>query len=50
MDPICVVVISTLSVTILGQLVSRMLERYRRNRKFAILAQYNPDMEMEPMI
>ena len=52
MDPISIVVISTMSVIILGQIGHRMYEkyRYRKYRAMAVLAQYDPETEMGSLI
>jgi len=52
MDPISIVVISTMSVIILGQIGHRMYQRYiyRKYRGMTVLAQYNPETEMGPLI
>lgn len=46
MDPICIVVISTMSIVILGQVGRRIYQKYFKNEKVVLLAQFDPNTEM----
>ena len=50
MSVVCIVVISSMSAIILGQLAQQIYQRYYRRDKMVILAEFDPNMEMGPLI
>ena len=50
MEPLSIVVISSTSVVILGQLGYRIYKKYFQKNKMTLLATYDPNMEMGPII
>jgi len=50
MSVACIVVISSMSAIILGQLAQQIYQRYYRRDKTVLLAEFDPNMEMGPLI
>jgi len=50
MSVACIVVISSMSAIIIGQLAQQIYQRYFRRDNMILLAEFDPNMEMGPLI
>ena len=50
MEALCIVVISSMVVMILGQMSQCIYKKYHQKDRMMILAEFDPNMEMGPLI
>jgi hypothetical protein len=50
MEPLCIVVLSSMGIIIFGQIGQRIYQKYFERDRTDILAEYDPSTEMGPLL